>query len=249
MDITIPYSHIQEILKTKVVDKDELSRHMSIDEPEVCAFKECNPPKLRVTLSRLEPDNSIPDSEIVSFPVNEDSRIDMVISSKSGKPQRYHLRPIKVAYLWDLSRFGKVDVLRCGRFKRNDFLPVIKEDPLEMDLGVSREHSLICFFDSKVYYIDYGTSTKYLESQEKPLISTPVSHFGSKNGSWVYHEYSIVDCVKNRCVEWNVHSLIGIGTFFYNVIYQEMPLKLFHQFSFKYEWNTQEQFKSVPSGA
>lgn len=238
MDITIPYIHAKEILNTAVIDKDMLNKYMDIDDPEIIYYKQKVSPKIKITFSRLEPDNSIKDSEMVSFPINEDSRVDLVISSSGGNPQKFHITPIKTVYLWDLSLFKKVDILRCGRFKKNDFLPIIKETPLEMDLGVSREHSLICYFDSKVYYVDYGTSTKFLESDEMPKLESNISHFGSKNGSWHYKDYKISDCIKNRCLQWDIDSVVGIGTFFYNIIISAKPdqkLKLFHQFSFKYD--------------
>lgn len=235
MDVTFPYLHLKDILNNKYIDKETINQHIKINDPEIILFKEQTPPKIKITLFCLEPLHpSSESSDILSFPVNADSRIDMVIGSKSGKPQQFILRSIKSCFLWDLSKFNKVDIVRSGRFKQNDFHPVICEEPIEMDLGVSREHSLICYFDQKVFYVDYGTSTKHLANQK--ALPDKSSHFGSKNGSWVYREYSIVDCIKNRSYEWNIHSTIGIGTFFYNVMLNDINLKLFHQFSFNYEY-------------
>ena len=56
MDITIPFNHIQEILKTRVIDKEMLNKHMSVNEPEIIAYKEKTPPMIKVTFSRLEPE-------------------------------------------------------------------------------------------------------------------------------------------------------------------------------------------------
>lgn len=242
LDITMPFVHLEKILDSHVINKDAIHEHIDINNTEILDFKQKNNPKIKVTFSRLESEEDAGDSsDIVSFPINDDDRVDMVINSKQGKPLKYHLNPIKVSYLWDISSFKKVDLLRCGRFKQNDFQPVTKEIPvLEMDLGVSREHSLIGYFNSKMYYIDYGTSIKITQESPPQNEDPKVTHFGSKNGSWVYREFHIADCIKNRCVEWNIHSVIGIGTFFYNVLHSnarqgETAVKLLNQFSFEYE--------------
>jgi hypothetical protein len=239
MDITIPFIHLEKIIETQVVDKNLLNQHLNIDDPEVIEFKKNEKPKIKITLHRLEPEGPVRESEVVSFPINNDSRVDMVIHSTEGRPLQYHLTPIKTGFLWDLSKFKKVDLLRCGRFKNNDFLPMITENPLEMDLGVSREHSLIGFYNSKIYYIDYGTSTRYSKEKEKESSNSSthpsLTHFGSKNGSWLYQNNTITDCIKNMCVPWDITSSIGIGTFFYNVAFPDQRYKLFHQFTFTYE--------------
>ncbi|MBN2145472.1 MAG: hypothetical protein JW774_12720 [Candidatus Aureabacteria bacterium] len=236
MDITLPFIHLEKIIETQVVDRKLLNEHLNVDDPEIILFKKKEPPRVKVTFSRMEPKEPSDEVEVVSFPVNNDSRVEMVINSKSGKPLQYHLTPIKSCFLWDLHQFKKVDLLRCGRFKHNDFLPLIRENPLEMDLGVSREHSLIGFYNSKIYYIDYGTSTRYAKSQEvSNPAQTNLTHFGSKNGSWLYQDYIITDCIKNMCVLWEIPTVVGIGTFFYNVSINDKKLKLFHHFSFSYE--------------
>lgn len=239
VDITIPYIHIEKMLGAHGVDKNFINQHLNINDPEVTLFKEKNKPKVKVNFYRLDPEMPTDEIEdIVSVPVDEDSRIDMVINTQNNQPRSFKLKQIHSAYLWDLSSFEKVDLLRSGRFKKNDFIPIIQENPLKMDLGVSREHSLICYYNSQMFYIDYGTSIKFdpeeLENAKNGNGKT-ISHFGSKNGSWIYQNYNIQDCIKNSCVKWSSDYYIGIGTFFYKVKLNEQNLKLYHQFSFNYE--------------
>ncbi|EKD26769.1 MAG: hypothetical protein ACD_79C01022G0002 [uncultured bacterium] len=234
-DITLPNIHIENILKTKNVDKEEIKAHLTTNDPEIRLYKETNKPAIKVTFYRLDVENpDVENAELLSFPINSDSRIDMLIHTKSDKLINYGLIPVKSCYLWDLSKFSKVDILRCGRFKKNDFHPITKEEPLEMDLGVSREHSLICYYNSQMYYIDYGTSSK-IEDMENKSNKDSINHYGSKNGSWIYSDFLINECIKNACVEWKSNDIIGIGTFIYNLIIRNNKLKLFHQFSFEYE--------------
>lgn len=234
-DVTIPHFHMEKILKSKIVNNELVSQHLNVYEPEISLYKETTPPKIKIIFYRLESKNISTDSDKVAFPINDNSCIEMVIQRENNTPQNFKLIPIKTAYLWDLSKFDKVDVLKCGRFKRNDFLPIINEEPIEMDLGVSREHSIIGLFKNKLYYIDLGTSKKYITDND--IIGQEVNdtHFGSKNGSWLYKNFQIEKCIKNECTEWENNDIIGIGTFFYNVSYKENKLKLFHQFSFQYE--------------
>jgi hypothetical protein len=235
LDITIPNLYIRQILKSRSIDRERLSSHFQVNDPEIRLFKETTAPGVRVNFFRLEPtDAALRDSELLSVPVNEDSRIDLVIPSRTGKPRDFAMVPVKSCPLWDLSRFDKVDLLRCGRFKKNDFHPIIRENPIEMDLGVSREHSLICLYDSQMHYIDYGTSVSHLD-EKSARSGEERSHFGSKNGSWMYDGFEIAECIKNRCVTWKEQTTMGIGTFFYNIRVDSRPLKLMHQFCFTYE--------------
>lgn len=243
LDITLPSIHMEEILKTQNIDKEKIKELFNVEDTEIFDYKRSVPPKYRINFYRLEQtgnelnssDNKNNDSDLVSFPVNEDSRIDLVINKDKEKIISYNLFKVKSSLLWDLKELKKVDILSCGRFKTNDFLPVICDIPLNMDLGVSREHALICCYESKLFYIDYGTSQKHKGKPHLDPDHPTQTHFGSKNGSWLYKSGSIVECIKNKCVEWEAGSDIGIGTFFYNILIYDKHLKLFHQFSFDFE--------------
>ncbi len=223
VDITIPHMHLQNLLDTSNLSKEIVNQYLNINDPEIIDYKKNTPPAVKVIFSKLDATDPFTNTA-------NRHKID------GGLKPSYKITPVQELNLWDLEPLNKVDTLTCGRFKDRDFSPVVAEDPIKLDLGVSREHSLICFYNSQVFYIDYGTSIKHALSKKLHQDIDKEKHSGSRNGSWFYENFEIKNSITNECVGWQQEYIIGIGSFFYNMLIGNKDVRVFHQFSFNYEY-------------
>lgn len=236
-DVTIPIPHLEKIFAEKQIKKEKVLNSFGKSSNDIFEFKKLFPPKIKVSFFRTEKSESAgvetKSKEILSIPVNKHSVVEVVLTD-SGKYASYQQLPIQSQYLWDLSSFDQVDILRLGRFKDNDFLPVISDQPYALDLGVSRQHAFIAYHHQQLFYVDLGTSTKFKFKDSKQA-KQERTHFGSKNGSWLYEQSKISKCIQNECILWLPGTMIGMGTFFHHAKIGEKEYELLHQFTLVFE--------------